>query len=776
MFPIASGLSTDMPSHSYLVMALQVILPLLAAALTVTVGRAMRGRGVSEWALSWYALAAAAAFSTIHLPPGGPVALAVNVAARLLEDTSGALQVCLLVVVTWVYVRERQSSPRALRWAAAIALGVAVSRMMVVGPASRINPDGLGRIGVHALLTAMALPAAAVWMLVNIRRATPSTIVLAAVYMILGVTSVLKLFYLAGAFSQLPRAVTPEFANLFDVARYALLGLAAALLLVERLEGRLSANASDAARAIEATERESEERFRLIANTAPVMIWMSDVDKQISYVNQRWLEFTGWPSNELPGHRWIQLIHPDDVERCGDVYGKAFDARQPFQVEHRQRHHDGAYRWTVTTGVPRYGTDRSFAGFVGTAVDVTDRKLVELALLESHAALKERTLELERRTTQLSQMASDLTLAEQRARAGLAKTLHDGLQQLLVMAAINVTSYISREVRRGMSAGELVEAQNHLDEAIAAARSLSVELFPPVLQTSGLPAALAWLADWSHSKYGLDVKLFADPLADSDRRDVRTLLFESVRELLFNVVKHAQVDRVVVDLTLGPNDTLCITVTDEGLGFDPTQLDERAGGSQVGWGLFSIRERLLLLGGRFDIESAPGRGTTFRLIAPRDMALPTPRVVNGALPHTLTIVIADDHPALRKTFRELLQGRPEFTVVGEAVNGIEAIAQARALRPDVVLMDVSMPEMDGVEATRRIRAELPSVQVLGFSVYPQLDGAHPIEEAGAEGFFTKGVDTARLIDHLLVKHASLRPDHFSPSRQVASIPPPNPDL
>ena len=306
------------------------------------------------------------------------------------------------------------------------------------------------------------------------------------------------------------------------------------------------------------------------------------------------------------------------------MYGQAFDARQPFQVEHRQRRHDGAYRWTVTAGVPRYGTDGSFAGFVGTAVDVTDRKLVELALLESHTALKERTLELERRTTQLSQMASDLTLAEQRARADLAKTLHDGLQQLLVMASINVTSYVSREVRRGMSASELVEAQNHLDEAIAAARSLSVELFPPVLQTSGLPTALTWLAEWSQIKYGLDVILSADPLADSARRDVRTLLFESVRELLFNVVKHAQVDRVVVDLTLGPNDTLCITVTDEGLGFDQTQLDERAAGSQAGWGLFSIRERLLMLGGRFDIESAPGRGTKFRLIAPRELALPTP--------------------------------------------------------------------------------------------------------------------------------------------------------
>jgi DNA-binding NarL/FixJ family response regulator len=119
----------------------------------------------------------------------------------------------------------------------------------------------------------------------------------------------------------------------------------------------------------------------------------------------------------------------------------------------------------------------------------------------------------------------------------------------------------------------------------------------------------------------------------------------------------------------------------------------------------------------------------------------------------LRILIADDQPALRKSFRELLEARREFQVVGEAANGLEAIAQAGVLQPDVVLMDVSMPELDGVEATRRLRVDLPHIQILGFSVYPRLEGPHPIERAGAAGFFTKGIDTQRLIHHLLIKQA-----------------------
>jgi CheY-like chemotaxis protein len=178
-----------------------------------------------------------------------------------------------------------------------------------------------------------------------------------------------------------------------------------------------------------------------------------------------------------------------------------------------------------------------------------------------------------------------------------------------------------------------------------------------------------------------------------------------------------------------------------------------------------------LLGGRFEIESAPGQGTVFRLIAPRaaahdGVAAQDPsmhaggeRMPRGAksVPSVrpLRILIVDDHASVRRVFRDLLQERREFVVVGDACNGVEGIAQARALRPDVILMDVSMPHMDGIEATRRIRAELPSIQILGLSSQLWMEPVHPIEEVGASGYFVKGVDMQRLIEHMLGIHASL---------------------
>ena len=120
----------------------------------------------------------------------------------------------------------------------------------------------------------------------------------------------------------------------------------------------------------------------------------------------------------------------------------------------------------------------------------------------------------------------------------------------------------------------------------------------------------------------------------------------------------------------------------------------------------------------------------------------------------LRILIVDDHAAFRRALREFLHQQPQLSVVGEASNGYEAIAHAYALRPDVILMDIAMPHMDGIEATTRIHAELPELRILGLSMQARNETAHTMERAGADGFFVKGTDTQRLIDHLLTLHAT----------------------
>jgi PAS domain S-box-containing protein len=498
-------------------------------------------------------------------------------------------------------------------------------------------------------------------------------------------------------------------------------------------------------------DEEHDRTLRTLFETATQGVISADARGTVVFANRAVEVMFGWSADELIGQP-IECLIPTlfgGTHRAGamDLVGTRRDG-SIFPIEVTVNH------------VRTRAGGRAFA-FV---TDISERR-------RAAVALQQRTTELEYRTTQLSQMAWDLTLAEHHAREEIARTLHDGLQQLLVIVALNLEHQLKRDQEVGAAPNELIaEAKQQLDEAMAVARSLNIELFPPVLQRSGLPAALKWLANWTHEKYKLSVEVSADPRADSTRKDVRTLLFESVRELLFNVVKYAQTDRVTLALELDADDQLCITVTDHGQGFDPAKLDDRSKAGHVGWGLFRIRERLTLLGGRLDIGSAPGRGTRVRLVAPREavpdaaaaaneLSLAPPEAASAvdddrASPDALRILIVDDHPAVRHALRAMLHQRPQLSVVGDAANGFEAIAHAYTLRPDVILMDVSMPHMDGIEATARIRNELPDIQILGVSMLARNETAEAIEHAGAAAFFVKGTDTQRLIDHLLTFHAS----------------------
>jgi PAS domain S-box-containing protein len=134
--------------------------------------------------------------------------------------------------------------------------------------------------------------------------------------------------------------------------------------------------------------QEAERRFRLVADAAPVMIWMSDPDKGCAYVNKGWLEFTGRSLEQVLGDGWADSLHADDRHGCLATYSDAFDRRQPYRMEYRLRRKDGAYRWVLETGVPRFGEDARLEGYIGSCLDITDRIEAVRALRMSEARFR----------------------------------------------------------------------------------------------------------------------------------------------------------------------------------------------------------------------------------------------------------------------------------------------------------------------------------------------------------------------------------------------------
>src|SRR6478735_7207592 len=494
--------------------------------------------------------------------------------------------------------------------------------------------------------------------------------------------------------------------------------------------------------------RQKQERLTLALQAGRMGVYDWDmVTDALWWSPETYTVFGISPNDFVPTPKGLeQFIHPEDRERVWQQFTDALHRGEDCAYEFRIVRPDGTLRWIANLGRNQYSTTGRPIRHYGIASDITERKEWEKALRDSENRLRafsgqleqlvqERTEALTQSHDRLRGLATELNLAEQRERKRLAAELHDHLQQLLVLGRLKLGQGKELVETLPKCATLISDADGILAEALTYTRTLVAELSPPVLRDHGLSAGLKWLGAYMH-KHDMAVTVTVPEANLQLPEDQALLLFQSVRELLMNAWKHAATGTADVTMELD-GDRLRLQVHDDGRGFDLAAADAATSTKLASkFGLFSIRERMNALGGSFEIESAPHHGTTATLTLPLGAASSEteaePMLVeaspegsgtpsarpwpSGEKTRPVGVLLVDDHAMVRQGLRTMLESYADVEVVGEACDGEEALVCTEQLNPAVVVMDINMPKMNGIEATARLKARYPDVAIIGLSV------------------------------------------------------------
>ena len=349
-----------------------------------------------------------------------------------------------------------------------------------------------------------------------------------------------------------------------------------------RVVAEVFANIS-ARKQIEDGLQESQQRFQMMADTAPVMIWMSGTDKLFTFFNRQWLGFTGRSLEHELGNGWSEGVHPKDLEHTLRTYTSSFEARQPFSVEYRLRRATGNYGWVFDTGVPRYTPAGEFAGYIGSCMDITDRRLAEEGVID---------------------LSGRLISAQEDERSRIARELHDDFSQRLAVLAIQLgqASRSLPETDKALSQS-LNAMWERTTELSADIHKLSHELHSSKLHHLGLLAAAKSLCEETGKRHHIQIEFLEREMPEEISPDIGLCFFRIVQEALNNIVKHSGAKQAHVEFVGSPS-LIRLRIVDAGVGFDPSSMTARGG-----LGLASMRERLRLLGGTIALYSSPMEGT-----------------------------------------------------------------------------------------------------------------------------------------------------------------------
>lgn len=355
---------------------------------------------------------------------------------------------------------------------------------------------------------------------------------------------------------------------------------------------------------------------------------------------------------------------------------------------------------------------------------------------------------LQDRTLALQSLTWQLRKTEQRTLQRVATQLHDELAQGLALCKLKLTALLQAQPELAHSR-IFAQVQEALDEALTDTRRVMLDLRPAFMgDARDVTAAVQWVVR-KMQRHGLKVIVRNDvPLLPLEE-EILTITYQVLHELLFNVLKHAQAPLAGVTIRRC-GVSLRVVVRDWGRGFvvRTTGLP----GNEGGFGLFNLSEQLKAIGGQLKVTSVPQKGTIVRVTIPLPTTAPPPMErrrsaselppAKATLPlektkRRIRIVLADDHQMFREGLRSLLNHEGDFEIVAEAENGEQAVEIAQALHPDVLIMDVNMPAMNGVTATRYLTSVQQGTKVIGLSFQTEESMAHMMTDAGAAAYLSK---------------------------------------
>ena len=494
--------------------------------------------------------------------------------------------------------------------------------------------------------------------------------------------------------------------------------------------------------------QESECRFRHLADTVPVLIWLADTDGRCFYVNKPWLEFTGRTLEQEQSHGRADDIHPDDRAPCLETYFRCFEARQPLAMEYRLRRHDGVYRWFYDQGAPRYDADGEFLGYVGGCINISERKVAEERMIEARqtaeAASRTKSIFLAMMSHELrTPMNAIMGMAHLALRTGMTPRQRDYVGKINI-AAKSLLSVIN----------------DILDFSKIEAGRLDVERLPfdltHIIENSLLMVRERAVMNEIELLLEVDPRLTAQPWLDGDGMRLGQVL----NNLLSNAVKftHHGYVRLSIDVTRDTETsrTVLFAVKDTGIGLSAEQRERlfqefsQADGSitrqfgGTGLGLAICKRLVALMGGAIEVESAEGRGSTFSfslVFGRSERAVRRwPRLLSAA---PVRALVVDDVPEAAQALVSALAG---FGVAAEtAGSGEEALTRLKAAVTagapfSLAFVDWVMPLESGGHVMARIRRGVtPCPDLIVVSAY-DTDAIHDaLSSLGASHFLAKPV-------------------------------------